>query len=68
MGCLYGWQKEYLLERMSFGQIVLYLNEGLRFKYPQPQRGNNGSLVGASYEKVVDQRDKLRKQFGYIEE
>lgn len=63
MGVLYGWQKEYLLERMSFGQIVMYLNEGLRFKYPQPERPG-GSMVGASAEEIRRRRDELRRQYG----
>lgn len=60
---LYGWKKEYLLEQMSFGQIVLYLNEGLRFKYPQPER-KGGSLVGASAAEIRHRREELRRQYG----
>lgn len=64
MGILYGWQKEYLLEHMSFGQIVMYLNEGIRFKYPKPQKSSTGgSLVGASAEEIREARDRLRKQY-----
>ena len=68
MGILYAWAtKEYLLERMSFGQIVMYLNEGLRFKYPKPKTGgtsgSTGSLVGASAEEIVARRDALRKKY-----
>ena len=63
MGVLYGWQKEYLLEHMSFGQIALYLNEGLRFKYPKPAPTNTGlSLVGASDDEIRKRRDKLRRE------
>lgn len=65
MGILYGWKKEYLLERMSFGQIVMYLNEGLRFKYPKPKKpeGSKGSLIGASADEVTRKRDELRKKY-----
>ena len=65
MGILYGWKKEYLLKRMSFGQIVMYLNEGLRFKYPKAQKpeGSKGSLVGASADEIRRRRDQLRKQY-----
>jgi len=66
MGILYGWTKEYLLEHMSFGQIALYLNEGLRFKYPRPQKNTN-SLVGASAEQIRSSRDELRRKYGIIE-
>lgn len=48
---------------MSFGQIIMYLNEGLRFKYPQPER-KGGSLVGASAGEIRRRRDELRRQYG----
>lgn len=65
MGILYGWKKEYLLKHLSFGQIVLYLNEGLRFKYPKPQKseGSKGSLVGASADEIRRRRDELRNKY-----
>lgn len=66
MGILYAWAtKEYLLEKCSFGQIVMYLNEGLRFKYPKPQQksaDSGGSMVGMSDDKIRDARDKLRRE------
>ena len=67
MGCLYAWAtKEYLLERMDFRQIIMYFNEGLRFKYPKPQKpeGSKGSLIGASAEEIDRKRDELRKKYG----
>lgn len=66
MGILYGWTKEYLLEHMSFGQIITYLNEGLRFKYPKPDnsKSDNGSLVGASADEIRRARDRLRATYG----
>lgn len=66
MGILYGWTKEYLFEHMSFGQIVMYLNEGMRFKYPKPQKENSGSLIGASAEEIRQARDRLHAQYGNI--
>lgn len=63
MGILYGWTKEYLLERMTFGQIIMYLNEGIRFKYPRPEH-KSGSLVGASADEIRRRRDALRRQYG----
>jgi len=67
MGILYGWKKEYLLERMTFGQIVMYLNEGLRFKYPKPQKtgggGGTGSLIGASAEEIKRRQNELHKKY-----
>ena len=66
MGIMYGWKKEYLLQEMSFGQIVMYLNEGLRFKYPQPKqpKSDGASLVGAPADEIRARRDKLREQYG----
>jgi len=52
-----------LLDQMSFGQIVMYMNEGLRFKYPKPEK-KGGSLVGASAEEIKKRRDELRRQYG----
>ncbi len=68
MGILYGWKKEYLLESMTFGQIIMYLNEGLRFKYPKPQKatGTNGSLIGASAETINKRLNELHKQYGSV--
>ena len=67
MGCMYAWAtKEYLLERMSFNQIILYMNEGIRFKYPQPKqpKSDGASLVGAPADEIRARRDKLREQYG----
>ena len=54
------------MERMSFGQIALYLNEGMRFKYPRPQQ-NSGSLVGASAGEIRGNREELRTKYGSVE-
>ena len=68
MGILYAWAtKEYLLTQMSFGQIVMYLNEGMAFKYPKPQQ-TGGSLIGAPDDVIREGRDNLRRQYGYIGE
>jgi hypothetical protein len=66
MGILYGWTKEYLLQEMSFSQIVMYMNEGIRFKYPQPKqpKSDGASLVGAPADEIRARRDKLREQYG----
>ena len=65
MGTLYAWAtREYLLERMTWGQIVMYLNYGMDIKYPKPKK-KGGSLVGSSAEEIRARRDELRKQFGY---
>jgi len=66
MGILYGWKKEYLLREMSFSQIIMYMNEGIRFKYPQPKqpKSDGASLVGAPADEIRARRDKLRLQYG----
>ena len=38
MGLLYAWAtKEYLLWRMSIGQIIMYHNLGIELKYGKPK-------------------------------
>ena len=67
MGLLYAWAtKEYLFERMSFRQIIMYLNYGLELKYPKAEgeKSSNPSMVGRSAEEIRKERDRLRKQFG----
>ena len=64
MGILYGWKKEYLLNEMTFGQIVMYLNEGIKLKYPSTEKAKGSSLVGASAEEIKRRRDELRRQYG----
>ena len=66
MGLLYSWAtKEYLFEKMSFRQIIMYLNYGLELKYPKANQGSdNPSMVGRSAGEIREERDKLRKQFG----
>ena len=64
MGIMYAWAtKEYLLERMTFQQIVMYLNYGIDIKNPKPSRGGN-SLVGASAQEIQQRHEELRKQYG----
>ncbi len=53
---------------MSFGQIIMYLNEGLRFKYPKPKKTGGspeatGSLVGASAEEIKREKARLHKKY-----
>ena len=67
MGVLYAWAtKEYLLEKMSFGQIVMYLNYGILLKYGKQTNGKtkSTSMIGKSAAEIKAERDKLRKQFG----
>ena len=64
MGILYGWKKEYLLEEMSFGQIVMYLNCGMEFKYPKPKDDGPKKSIDKTAVELRAERDKLRKQYG----
>ncbi len=61
---MYGWKKEYLLEEMSFGQIVMYLNCGLEFKYPKPKDDKPKRAVDKSDAELRAERQKLREKFG----
>jgi len=66
MGVLYAWAtKEYLLERMTFGQIVMYYNYGMEFKYPKP-KGTSGPASARQKTNAENRADKerLRKQYG----
>ncbi len=67
MGIMYSWAtKEYLLEQMTFGQIVMYLNHGIEIKYPKPEKkpGEPEKLTDKSSEELTAYRDKLREQYG----
>ncbi len=66
MGILYAWAtKEYLLEKMSFGQIVMYLNYGAKLKWPQPAKGKPKELRDKTAKELKAEREKLRIQYGY---
>jgi hypothetical protein len=70
MGLLYAWAtKEYLLEQMSFGQIVMYHHYGLEIKYPKVSENDkpvSQSLKDKSPEELKVYREQLRKQYGNI--
>ncbi len=66
MALLYPWAtKEYLLWKMSLGQIVMYHNLGSDIKAGVPVNGGNPrSLMNMPIEEVRKIRDDLRKK-GY---
>ena len=64
MGILYGWKKEYLLENMSFGQIVMYLNYGAEFKWGKQGEGKPRAAKDKSAKELKAEREKLRNQYG----
>ena len=64
MGVLYSWAtKEYLLEKMSFGQIAMYLQHGIEIKWGKPQKGKPKTAKEKTADELRAERDKLRKQF-----
>ena len=66
MGVLYAWAtKEYLLEHMTFGQIVMYYNDGMEFKYPKP-RGTSGPRSARNNTNAENraEKERLLKQYG----
>ena len=68
MGFLYAWAtKEYLLEKMSFGQISMYLNYGAEFKWGKQDKGPRPvkKAQDKSAKELRADREKLRKQYGY---
>ena len=69
MALLYPWAtKEYLLWRMSLGQICYYLRVGSEMKYGKPEE-DDGRLVTAdkmTAKQMRKKRDELEQQFGDI--
>jgi hypothetical protein len=67
MGMLYPWAtKEYILWQMTWAQLILYINEGLKQKYPQPEKPNARKAVEMTYDELAAKREELRKQYGEI--
>lgn len=68
MALMYPWAtKEYLLWKMSLGQIIMYFNLGFDELYGKKEESENGSLVGKSYDELKKIRDDMRAQ-GLINE
>jgi hypothetical protein len=67
MALLYPWAtKEYLLWKMSLGQIILYYNLGTESKYGKGE-GETSSLKNLSHEKLKKLKDELYAQYGEID-
>jgi hypothetical protein len=63
---MYPWAtKEYCLWSCDIGQLVFYYNEGMRQKYPQPEKEKN-SMANMSPEDREKIRQELHAQFGEI--
>jgi len=66
MALLFPWAtKEYLLWKMSLGQIIMYHNLGIEIKYPTNEK-SKPSVANKSTKEVLKIRDQLRKQYGAI--
>ena len=60
MALLYPWAtKEYLLWKMSLGQIIMYFNLGTEAKKPEPE--NKGKAADMSHSQLKAIRDELRQ-------
>jgi len=67
MGAAFAWAtKEYLLWKMSLGQIVMYWNLYVDSKTPK-QEGAEYSVKNMSPDGVRKLRDELRAQYGEID-
>jgi len=67
MALLYPWAtKEYILWEMTWSQVMMYINEGLNQKYPQPNRTNAKKAVDMGYDELKAKRDELRRLYGEI--
>ena len=66
MALLYPWAtKEYLLWKMSLGQIVFYYNLGCDTKYGKQE--GTPSLKNMTPDQLVKLRAELREQYGEID-
>jgi hypothetical protein len=67
MALLYPWAtKEYLLWKMSIGQIVMYYNLGIESKYPH-KTGGKRTARNMSHAELKDLKEQLRHDYGDID-
>ncbi len=61
MALLYPWAtKEYLLNRMSLGQAIMYFNLGMEQKFGKEEGGSGeGGLASKSYEEISSMREEM---------
>jgi hypothetical protein len=66
MGLMYAWAtKEYLLWEMTIGQIILYLNKGIRIQNGEGKE--EPGLANKSVEELRAIRDEYRRKYGDID-
>lgn len=64
---MYAWANpQYLLWKMTLGQIVMFHNLGMDIKYPEPERGHDYSARNMSPAEIGNLRDELKKTYGEI--
>ena len=62
---MYAWAtKEYLLWKMSIGQILLYHNKGINIKNGVNE--DTPGLVNKSIEELKKMREEYKQLYGYI--
>ena len=67
MGLMYAWATpEYLLWKMTIGQIIMYHNLGVELKYGKPDSAPT-KIADMSPDEARAERDRLRKLYGAIE-
>jgi hypothetical protein len=66
MGLMYSWAtKEYLLWEMTIGQIILYLNKGIKIQNGEKEEPHG--LVEKSADKLRAIRDEYKRKYGDID-
>lgn len=66
MGLMYSWAtKEYLLWEMTIGQIILYLNKGIKIQNGEKEEAPG--LANKSVDELRAIRDEYRRKYGDID-
>jgi hypothetical protein len=66
MGLMYSWAtKEYLLWEMTIGQIILYLNKGIKIQ--NGEKEESPGLVDKSADELRAIRDEYKRKYGDID-
>jgi hypothetical protein len=66
MGLMYSWAtKEYLLWEMTIGQIILYLNKGIKIQ--NGEKEESPGLVEKSADELRAIRDEYKRKYGDID-
>ena len=64
---MYAWATpDYLLWKMSIGQIVMYYNLGMEAKYPKKKGVQPMTAKNMTHSELKKLRDDLRSQYGEI--